>query len=142
MGEEELRTALRCFAGSRKQSQAAEAHKHGQSEGGTHTSSSEDVLTLCRVWPLTGRTHQIRVHMQLLGSPLIGDYKYDQRQHRNWQLACPRLFLHCLRVRLYDTDGNNFDVFDELHDDLSAVLLKLRPVEVDADALQSLLCRS
>lgn len=27
-------------------------------------------------WPRTGRTHQLRVHAELLGTPIIGDYKY------------------------------------------------------------------
>ena len=34
-------------------------------------------LTLVRVQLLTGRTHQIRIHMKHLGFPLIGDYLYN-----------------------------------------------------------------
>lgn len=30
------------------------------------------------MWPLTGRTHQLRVHMQLLGTPLAGDRMYGK----------------------------------------------------------------
>lgn len=34
-------------------------------------------------WPRTGRTHQIRVHAQLMGSPIIGDGKYKLRRPEN-----------------------------------------------------------
>lgn len=35
-----------------------------------------DNMTFIRVTPLTGRTHQIRVHMSYIGHPLIGDRLY------------------------------------------------------------------
>jgi len=31
-------------------------------------------------WPRTGRTHQIRVHAALMGTPIIGDRKYGERE--------------------------------------------------------------
>lgn len=62
----------------------------------------------------SGRTHQIRVHMQHLGHPLVSDDKYaseklDQvRETRSRfsvgkdRLWCPRLFLHCYRLQFKD----------------------------------------
>jgi tRNA pseudouridine32 synthase/23S rRNA pseudouridine746 synthase len=35
--------------------------------------------TWLRLWPLTGRTHQLRVHCQALGTPIIGDYIYGNK---------------------------------------------------------------
>ncbi|MCP2605192.1 RluA family pseudouridine synthase [Candidatus Aminicenantes bacterium AH-873-B07] len=41
--------------------------------------------------PITGRTHQIRVHFSSSGHPLVGDKKYGGC---NLKIKCPRLFLH------------------------------------------------
>lgn len=37
-------------------------------------------LSLVQVWPLTGRTHQIRVHMAAIGCPLLGDFLYGTEE--------------------------------------------------------------
>ncbi|MEY4388116.1 MAG: hypothetical protein RLY20_3399 [Verrucomicrobiota bacterium] len=54
--------------------------------------------TLVEAFLHTGRTHQIRVHFQHLGYPLVGDETYGQRQnHRLTELtryAAPRQMLH------------------------------------------------
>jgi 23S rRNA pseudouridine1911/1915/1917 synthase len=45
--------------------------------------------------PLTGRTHQLRVHMQHLGHPIVSDPIYGFRKNIKKELQlCPRLFLH------------------------------------------------
>ena len=61
-------------------------------------------LTLIEAKPVTGRTHQIRVHCQYMGHPIIGDDKYgdvemDQQQK---QQGLKRLFLHAAELRLTD----------------------------------------
>jgi len=33
-------------------------------------------VSLVRMWPRTGRMHQLRVHSQILGNPILGDHKY------------------------------------------------------------------
>ena len=40
---------------------------------------SKDGLSLVRLMPLTGRTHQLRVHMAYAGHPLFGDWLYGSR---------------------------------------------------------------
>ena len=42
----------------------------------------------------TGRTHQIRVHMQNLGYPLLGDKLYGFRSNRFEAVSIDRIFLH------------------------------------------------
>ena len=50
----------------------------------------------------TGRTHQIRVHFQFLGFPLVGDLTYGQRQNRRFEelvgFAAPRVMLHAFQL--------------------------------------------
>src|SRR5699024_2582889 len=50
--------------------------------------------TLLEVRLITGRTHQIRVHMAHIGHPLLGDVLYGGKKPR---LTAPRLMLHAFR---------------------------------------------
>ncbi|XP_038705602.1 RNA pseudouridine synthase 4, mitochondrial isoform X2 [Tripterygium wilfordii] len=48
--------------------------------------SSSHGLTWLELCPLTGRKHQLRVHCaQVLGTPIVGDYKYGWQAHRKWE---------------------------------------------------------
>ncbi len=61
--------------------------------------------------PVTGRTHQLRVHMQRLGNPIIGDPRYFDIE--NWQGAPglgEGLHLHARRIRLPLRSGKLLDV--------------------------------
>lgn len=46
--------------------------------------------------PQTGRTHQLRVHMAYLGTPIVGDYKYGEGEF----LDCDTLCLHAYTASL------------------------------------------
>ncbi|WP_424976456.1 RluA family pseudouridine synthase [Dinoroseobacter sp. S124A] len=54
-----------------------------------------------RLSPKTGRSHQLRVHMQALGHPILGDPFYATGA----ALAFPRLMLHSESLRLRHPDG-------------------------------------
>jgi 23S rRNA pseudouridine955/2504/2580 synthase len=62
------------------------------------------VASWLAVKPLTGRTHQLRVHCALLGTPIIGDGKYGRaRAHPD---GAPKgLMLHAREIRLPHPDG-------------------------------------
>ena len=55
----------------------------------------EDGTTRVRLFPLTGRSHQLRVHMQSLGHPILGDALYAEGEARDQ----PRLMLHAESLR-------------------------------------------
>ncbi|WP_028867757.1 RluA family pseudouridine synthase [Psychromonas arctica] len=57
-----------------------------------------DQTTLVKLTPLTGRTHQLRVHMQQLGHPIIGDEFYASEWGK--RLSPQRLALHAASITL------------------------------------------
>jgi 23S rRNA pseudouridine955/2504/2580 synthase len=61
--------------------------------------------------PVTGRTHQLRVHLAHFGHPIIGDPKYFNVE--NWEFPGgiqKRLHLHARRIRIPHPDGGFIDV--------------------------------
>lgn len=57
--------------------------------------SPDKKFTYIEIYPLTGRTHQIRVHMRSIRHPIIGDELYGSRS--SLQFA-PRTMLHAYRI--------------------------------------------
>ena len=77
--------------------------------------------TLLEVFPKTGRTHQIRVHLSALGHPLVGDALYGGRDPR---LGRHFLHAHILGFRLPGT-GEYVEFVSPLPGDLKALLAEL-----------------
>lgn len=59
-----------------------------------------DRFALVEARPLTGRTHQIRVHMAYLGCPIVGDDKYFGRLKEKIDGIANKLFLHAYKIDL------------------------------------------
>jgi 23S rRNA pseudouridine1911/1915/1917 synthase len=78
-------------------------------------------LSLLACHPLTGRTHQIRVHLAYVKHPIVGDEVYCTR--RKTAVRCPRQFLHAERIsfRLPST-GEEVEFSAPLAEDLRSVL--------------------
>lgn len=85
-----------------------------------------DDRVLVRVRLLTGRTHQIRVHMAFIGCPIVGDAVYGFRKQR---IKMKRQFLHAARL-CFDqpTTGERLCFDSPLPAGLQNILEKLRPV--------------
>lgn len=60
--------------------------------------SFDDHSSLVELRPVTGRSHQLRVHMQSLGHPILGDAFYA---HDEAYAAAPRLLLQALCLEVY-----------------------------------------
>ncbi|HID86002.1 MAG TPA: RluA family pseudouridine synthase, partial [Anaerolineae bacterium] len=82
-----------------------------------------DDHTLVEVHPLTGRTHQVRVHFASLGHPLVGDPVYGFRRQR---LGLARQFLHAWKLSFrLPSSGQPIELTAELPRDLRRVLEEL-----------------
>ena len=79
--------------------------------------------TLLEVHPITGRTHQIRLHLAFLNCPIVGDRVYG---HRHPSLPLKRQFLHAARLRIRipgETELTEYEA--SLPVDLSGILESL-----------------
>lgn len=72
-----------------------------------HLEIQGQAVTRVKLTPITGRAHQLRVHMQYLGHPIVGDTLYADPEH---QTIMPRLCLHAEHLSF------NHPVSEELMD--------------------------
>jgi 23S rRNA pseudouridine1911/1915/1917 synthase len=86
--------------------------------------------TLLELDLVTGRTHQIRVHLDAIGHPVAGDPVYGTGTSRRGPDGLDRLFLHAWRLELAaPADGRLIRATAPLPDELEAVLDGLRAAE-------------
>jgi 23S rRNA pseudouridine1911/1915/1917 synthase len=80
--------------------------------------------TLLEVHPITGRTHQIRLHMAFLKCPIVGDKVYG---HVHQSIEIERHFLHAARLTITLPSENSPRTFEApLPSELQEILVKLR----------------
>lgn len=100
--------------------------------------------SLLRVFPKTGKTHQIRVHLRSVGLPLAVDplynpvrapthagiylssFKRDYRRHGEERPLIERLTLHAEKLRFENLDGTSVEVTADPPKDFRAALNQLR----------------
>jgi 23S rRNA pseudouridine1911/1915/1917 synthase len=87
------------------------------------TVSNFDGYTLVEAEPLTGRTHQIRVHFAFMGFPIVGDMVYGKKKKN--RLGLTRQFLHAWRLAFTLPSGRTAEFSAPLPEDLRAVLEQL-----------------
>lgn len=85
--------------------------------------------TLIKASPVTGRTHQIRVHTLHAGHPIAMDDKYGDKDFDTEMrlLGLNRLFLHAASIRFeHPKTGETLRLNAPLDDNMKAILKKLR----------------
>lgn len=88
------------------------------------TLESFEAHTLLEVHPLTGRTHQIRLHCAFLGCPIVGDEVYGRKKP---SVPLDRHFLHAFRLKIVLPGERESRFFEApLPDELEQVLDVLR----------------
>ncbi len=91
-----------------------------------------DKYALLEVEPLTGRTHQIRVHLASIGHPVVGDKLYTPKSRVNGQwsnVAAGRMFLHAESLEFTTADGRRLKIAADLPIELNEVLAALELVD-------------
>ncbi len=81
-------------------------------------------FTLLKVHPLTGRTHQIRVHLASIGHPVVGDRLYGGKRQMlnvNGQML-DRQFLHADSIEFLSPSGKMIKVGADLPTELQKIL--------------------
>ena len=71
--------------------------------------TSNDEFTLLKVKLITGKTHQIRAHLASIGHPIIGDYKYGDKQINEMYRQAYGLksqLLHAYRLEMPSSNGS------------------------------------
>jgi 23S rRNA pseudouridine1911/1915/1917 synthase len=84
-------------ATQRKQMAVVTPEKGRQAISEYHTLESFPQHTLLEIHPLTGRTHQIRLHLGFIGCPVAGDTVYGRRAST---IPISRHFLHAARLTI------------------------------------------
>lgn len=90
---------------------------------------SKDKYSYLSLFPKSGRTHQLRVHLKHLYHPIVADSFYGGRKtYRVDKTWCPRLFLHASKLSFQHPDtGQKVKYNLPLPPELKQVLKKLVP---------------
>ncbi|WP_343609833.1 RluA family pseudouridine synthase [Novosphingobium sp.] len=83
--------------------------------------------------PLTGRTHQLRVHLAAIGHPIVGDGKYGGKDAFLSGSISRKMHLHARRIIIDHPDGTPLDVTAPLPEHFAASLAQLGFNEDDGE---------
>lgn len=87
-------------------------------------------FTLVKADLKTGKTHQIRVHLQHIGTPIAGDTKYGNFEINKQltKIGLKRMFLHAYEIKfIHPITGVEINIKAELPPELSQFLNNLKP---------------
>lgn len=111
---------LRQEVGRESYMRVSDAPDARPSQSRYRTLAASDAGALVELEPLTGRMHQLRVHMAAIGRPLVGDVRYGGGLTFAGRPA-PRLMLHAARLDFPHPGGGRMVVEAPLPDDFRAL---------------------
>lgn len=82
-------------------------------------SSSKEEMSLVEAEPMTGRTHQIRIHFASIGHPVVGDKLYGKKE---MPVGLKRQFLHAESLEFSPPTGGRIKVAADLPEELKSFL--------------------
>ncbi len=83
--------------------------------------------TFVEIYPLSGRTHQIRVHFAYYGYPVLGDRKYGGESIRTVPILPPRQMLHAWQISFKEPETEKRIHFEApVPDDFKRILSGLK----------------
>lgn len=90
---------------------------------------TKEKLSLVELYPQSGRTHQIRVHLKYINHPIFADFLYAGRKtSRNDRKVLPRVFLHAAKISfIHPKTGESVSFEAPLTPELQEVLDNLNP---------------
>ncbi len=65
-------------------------------------------LSFLEVYPKTGRKHQIRVHLQSINHPILGDNKYNKTKNHNQKVSSEKMHLHAKEIQFVLNNNKYF----------------------------------
>lgn len=84
-------------------------------------------FSLVEISPITGRTHQIRVHLSSISHPIVGDKKYSFKPQRKIN-PTGRIFLHASKLEFTDLKGKKQIFSSPLPKKLQTYLTRIKCV--------------
>ena len=84
--------------------------------------------SLVKLTPSTGRMHQLRIHMNKISHPIVGDYKYGDRFHNRMfetEFSTPNLFLHAYSLYfMHPITLKKIEIIAEIPNDWKSIFEK------------------
>ena len=90
------------------------------------TKETLELACLLEIHPITGRTHQIRVHMAYLGCPIVGDAIYGMRKSVKNIYGLQRHFLHAHKLSIAIPNKGTMEFVSKLPRDLEEAITLAR----------------
>jgi 23S rRNA pseudouridine1911/1915/1917 synthase len=113
-------------ASYRKQTIAGKRTKTTVREAITEFEVEKEIgkYSVVKVWPKTGRTHQIRIHLSSLGNHIVGDQLYCPRNLNKKETLAPRQMLHAKRLE-FELFGKKYEFSSPVPVDMTDFLAKI-----------------